>query len=71
MGKVKKQLDNIDLDKLVLRRQLAIIGSMTLFERRNPKVLNASRKRSGSPRAPGPRCRRSTGCSRCICRWPT
>ena len=45
MGKVKKQLDNIDLDKLVLRRQLAIIGSMTLFERRNPKVLNASRKK--------------------------
>jgi len=45
MGKIKKQLDNVDLDKLVLRRQMAIIGSMTVFERRNPKVLNASRKK--------------------------
>ncbi|MFO1088991.1 MAG: signal recognition particle protein [Hyphomicrobiales bacterium] len=45
MGKIKKQLEGVDLDKLVLRRQLAIIGSMTPFERRNPKVLNASRKK--------------------------
>jgi signal recognition particle subunit SRP54 len=45
LGKIKKQLDNTDLDKLVLGRQLAIIGSMTVFERRNPKVLNASRKK--------------------------
>ena len=45
LGKARKQLDNIDLDKLVLGRQLAIIGSMTMFERHNPKVLNASRKK--------------------------
>jgi signal recognition particle subunit SRP54 len=45
MGKMKKQLEGVDLDKLVLARQLAIIGSMTPFERRNPKVLNASRKK--------------------------
>ena len=38
----------------MLGRQLAIIGSMTPNERRNPKVLNASRKRA-SPRAPAPR----------------
>ena len=28
-----------------MKRQLAIIGSLTPFERRNPKVMNASRKR--------------------------
>jgi signal recognition particle subunit SRP54 len=45
VGKIKKQLEGVDLDKLVLKRQLAIIGSMTAFERRNPKVMNASRKK--------------------------
>jgi signal recognition particle subunit SRP54 len=45
VGKFKKQLEGVDLDNLVLKRQLAIIGSMTPFERRNPKVMNASRKR--------------------------
>ena len=29
----------------MLKRQLAIIGSMTAFERRSPKVMNASRKK--------------------------
>ena len=29
----------------MLKRQLAIISSMTAFERRNPKVMNASRKK--------------------------
>jgi signal recognition particle subunit SRP54 len=45
IGKMKKQLEGADLDNLVLKRQLAIIGSMTAFERRNPKVMNASRKK--------------------------
>jgi signal recognition particle subunit SRP54 len=45
VGKIKKQLEGVDLDNLVLKRQTAIIGSMTPFERRNPKVLNAQRKR--------------------------
>jgi signal recognition particle subunit SRP54 len=45
VGKIKKQLEGVDLDNLVLKRQTAIIGSMTRFERRNPKVLNAQRKR--------------------------
>jgi signal recognition particle subunit SRP54 len=45
IGKVKKQLEGVDLDNLVLKRQLAIIGSMTAFERRNPKAMNASRKK--------------------------
>ncbi len=45
MGKIKKQLAGIDLDDMVLKRQLAIISSMTKKERLAPKVINASRKR--------------------------
>ncbi len=45
MGKLGKQLANIDLDDMVLKRQLAIISSMTPRERAFPKILNASRKK--------------------------
>jgi len=45
VGKIKKQLGDVDLDNTVLKRQTAIIDSMTVQERRNPKVLNASRRK--------------------------
>ncbi|MBT3071753.1 signal recognition particle protein [Rhodomicrobium sp. Az07] len=45
IGKMKKQLDAANLDDKLLKRQTAIISSMTPQERRNPKVLQASRKR--------------------------
>ena len=45
IGKVKKQLDAANLDDKVLKRQRAIISSMTPRERRNPKVLDGKRKR--------------------------
>ncbi len=45
MGKAKKQMDAAGMDDNVLKRQGAIISSMTKAERRNPKVLNASRKK--------------------------
>lgn len=45
IGKVKKQLDSANLDDTVIKRQRAIISSMTRRERRNPKLLNASRKK--------------------------
>ncbi len=45
MGKIKKQLDGADIDNKVLKRQMAIIGSMTPYEKRNPKTMNASRKK--------------------------
>jgi signal recognition particle subunit SRP54 len=45
MGKIKKQLAGVDLDNQVLKRQMAIISSMTASEKRNPKVMNASRKK--------------------------
>jgi len=45
IGKMKKQLDSAKLDDSVIKRQLAIILSMTRAERRQPKMLNASRKK--------------------------
>jgi len=45
IGKMKKQLENADLDDMVIKRQMAIISSMTARERQVPKVLNASRKK--------------------------
>lgn len=45
MGKMKKQMNAAELDDSVIKRQSAIISSMTKAERRNPKILNASRKK--------------------------
>ncbi|SET80683.1 signal recognition particle protein [Oceanicella actignis] len=45
MGKMQKQLDAAGLDDKVLRRQIAIIQSMTKAERRNPQIMQASRKK--------------------------
>ena len=45
IGKVKKQLAEANIDESILKRQEAIISSMTKGERKNPKLLNASRRR--------------------------
>jgi signal recognition particle subunit SRP54 len=45
MGGMKKKLEGANLDDKLIKRQGAIISSMTLKERKNPKVLQASRKR--------------------------
>jgi signal recognition particle subunit SRP54 len=45
VGKIKKQLDSANLDDRVLKRQQAMISSMTRAERRNPKILDAKRKK--------------------------
>ena len=45
IGKIQKQLSEAKVDDKVVRRQEAIISSMTAKERRYPKLLNASRKR--------------------------
>jgi signal recognition particle subunit SRP54 len=45
VAKIKKQLNAANLDEAVIKRQRAIIGSMTKAERKNPKLLNASRKK--------------------------
>ncbi len=45
VGKIKKQLDAANLDESIIKRQGAIISSMTKAERKTPKLLNASRKK--------------------------
>ena len=45
MGKIKEQMANANIDERMIKRQRAIISSMTREERRNPDVLKASRKK--------------------------
>ena len=45
VAKIKNQLAERNLDETMLKRQMAIIDSMTPKERRNPDLLKASRKR--------------------------
>ena len=45
IAKIKNQLAERNLDETVIKRQVAIIDSMTPNERRNPDILKASRKR--------------------------
>jgi len=44
MGKLSKQLDASGFDDKAVRRQIALIQSMTSEERRRPDILKASRK---------------------------
>ena len=45
VGKIKAQLEDASLDTTVLKRQAAIVGSMTVRERKTPDIIKASRKR--------------------------
>ena len=45
VGKVKRQIDEANIDDTIVKRQRAIISSMTPKERRNPKILDGKRKR--------------------------
>jgi signal recognition particle subunit SRP54 len=45
VGKLKKQLGDANIDEGIIKRQQAIISSMTKSERRNPMLLNGSRRR--------------------------
>ena len=45
IAKMKNQLAAANLDENVIKRQIAIIDSMTPQERRNPDILKASRKK--------------------------
>ncbi|MBV8575790.1 MAG: signal recognition particle protein [Acetobacteraceae bacterium] len=45
VGKLKQQIEDANLDTSILKRQAAIIGSMTLKERRQPEIIKASRKK--------------------------
>jgi signal recognition particle subunit SRP54 len=45
IGKMQKQIAETGIDEKIITRQEAIISSMTKAERRNPKIIHASRKR--------------------------
>jgi signal recognition particle subunit SRP54 len=45
MGKMSKQLEEAGIDDAILKRQIALIQSMTRKERANPQILQASRKK--------------------------
>ena len=45
MGKMKGQMDKAGMDDSILKRQIAMINSMTKKERANPGLLQASRKK--------------------------
>jgi len=45
VAKMKNQIANAGLDDKLVKRQMAIIDSMTPQERRNPDILKASRKK--------------------------
>jgi signal recognition particle subunit SRP54 len=45
MAKMQKQMDASGFDDKVLKRQIALIDSMTKKERRTPDILQASRKK--------------------------
>ena len=45
IGRIKDQIDKVGMDDGVLKRQIAIIQSMTKKERKDPKLLNGSRRK--------------------------
>ena len=45
VNKIKNQLADANLDDKILKRQHAIITSMTLKERKNPKLVDGKRRR--------------------------
>ena len=45
VGKIKAQIEDANLDTTILKRQAAIISSMTVKERRVPDIIKASRKK--------------------------
>ena len=45
INKYKNQIQQAGIDEKMISRQLAVINSMTQVERKNPKVLNGSRRK--------------------------
>ncbi|MEM9707279.1 MAG: signal recognition particle protein [Pseudomonadota bacterium] len=45
VGKMQKQMSEAGVDDSIIRRQVALINSMTKKERANPQILQASRKK--------------------------
>ena len=45
VSKIKRQMDNANIDENIIKANEAIILSMTKEERLNPKIINSSRKK--------------------------
>jgi len=45
VSKIKKQMDNANIDENIIKVNEAIILSMTKEERQDPKIINGSRKK--------------------------
>ncbi|MFL6836217.1 MAG: signal recognition particle protein, partial [Bradyrhizobium sp.] len=45
VAKMKNQIANMGIDDKIIKRQVAVIDSMTRQERKNPDILKASRKK--------------------------
>lgn len=45
INKYKNQIQQAGIDEKMISRQLAVINSMTQIERKNPKILNGSRRK--------------------------
>ena len=45
VSKIKKQMDNANIDESIIKINEAIILSMTKEERMNPKIISSSRKK--------------------------
>ena len=63
VGKIKDQLEDANLDTGMLKRQGAIIGSMTKARAQDPRHDQGQPQEAHRRRAPAPRSRRSTACS--------
>ncbi len=70
MKQMQGQLANSGVNDKMIRRQIAIIDSMTPASART-RTCSRTAARSASPPAPARARRRSTSCSRCIAAWPT
>ena len=53
MGKMAKQMETAGLDDKVLKRQVALINSMTKLERANPQAASGQPQETHRPRSPG------------------
>ena len=72
MAKIKDQIASSHFDDKTIKRQRAIISSMTPRERRNPDLLKTTAAaRSASRRARASGRGSSTACSSSTARWPT
>ena len=71
IAKMKNQIAAAGIDDKIIKRQVAIIDSMTRAGAQATPTFSRPAARSASPPAPARTSSRSTSCSRCTGTWPT